>query len=89
MAIQISYENKTDYEAKKALELYDIDQIDMVVMVAKNKRSSKSLESTINRMKQPSLFENKLHVTKPIEIIDFETCIKSGYDWSWIFGGFS
>jgi len=44
MAIQVSSTNKSAYEVDKAIELAGIPQIDVVVVVAKNKTSRKSIE---------------------------------------------
>jgi len=86
VAVQLSYENKPDYEARRAFELCGIEQIDMVVLVAKNKKSSGSLERAVTRLNQGSLFEDRKHPAVPVRIIDFETCVKPDYDWSWILG---
>ncbi len=49
MAIQVSCTSKPAYEAKKAIELSRILQIDLVIVVARNKSGRRELEKRIGR----------------------------------------
>jgi len=101
VVIQISCSNKLDYEAKKALGLCQIRQIDMVIIVAKNKGARKVLEEKIRdylnretaRSNQKSFRGSVVHPDifgsgasyGPI-VLDFETCVSATYDWTWVVG---
>ncbi len=50
IVIQISCSNKPDYEARKAVKLSRIKQIDMVLVIAKNKGARNVLEDRIRRL---------------------------------------
>jgi len=47
MAIQVSSTNKSEYEADKVIELAGIAQLDLVVIVARNKTSRRSIEGKL------------------------------------------
>jgi hypothetical protein len=129
VAIQISATSKPEYEARSALELCRIAQIDVVLVIAKNKRARMLIERKVKELKQVKTTANKTtidtrinnrsdkrsdkrserrdqnqsapsrkrnsdkrnngisdrHLECPI-VIDFETCMKPGYDWSFILG---
>jgi len=98
VAFQISCSNKPEYEVQKALELSRIRQIDLVVVVAKNKRSKKVLEEKVKGARaassksRPSDAINgerglgRLEEPASPVVLDFETCTSSGFDWSWLVG---
>jgi len=86
IAVQISYENKPGYEAQRAAGLSAIGQIDLVVIVAKNKKSCAAIENAVLKLGQGSLFGSAAHQAAGIRIIDFDSCIRPGYEWNWIKG---
>ncbi|MFQ6032662.1 MAG: hypothetical protein ACE5K2_07050, partial [Candidatus Zixiibacteriota bacterium] len=112
--------------ARSALELCRIAQIEVVLVIAKNKRARTLIERKVKELKQVKITANKTtidtrinnrsdkrrdqrrdqnqsvpsrkrnsdkrnngisdrHLECPI-VIDFETCMKPGYDWSFILG---
>jgi hypothetical protein len=50
VAIQVNSTNRAESEARTALELCAIDQIDMVVVIAKNKRTGNAIERNIGEL---------------------------------------
>lgn len=91
VAIQVSSTNRAEYEARRALELCKVEQIDMVVVIAKNKRTGNAIERNIGELQaKPQEGEGALVSTKTIEarvrVLDFEACMDAAYDWNWIMG---
>jgi hypothetical protein len=50
MAIQIGSQNKADYEARKAVELSRIPQVDLVIIVARNKSHRRDIERKLREL---------------------------------------
>lgn len=97
MAIEISSQNKAKYEARKALEMADLGQIDLVVLVAKTRTHRRDIERMLGKLAKEEggngglLDDNarkrKTHLQETrgrIVALDFETCASSDYDWSWV-----
>jgi hypothetical protein len=93
VAIQINCTNRAEYEVRRALELCEVSQIDMVIVIAKNKRAKEALERKLEELrtiltgasggKSP---DKDAFVRDRVKIEDFETCVGAAYDWSWVIG---
>ena len=57
----------------------EIDQIDLVVVVAMNKTRARSIETGIEGGAGDALLKGGR-----IKILDVDTCISKGFDWSWV-----
>ena len=97
MAVEVSSKNKARYEASKALEIAGLGQIDLVVLVAKTKTHRRDIERMLKKLEKEKGIKGGLtdgdaqkgathsHGTRGrIVALDFETCVKGGYDWSWV-----
>lgn len=97
MAIEISSQNKAKYEARKALEMAGLGQIELVVLVAKTKTHRHDIERMLGKLAgeegrnggavDDNARKDTTHLQETrgrIIALDFETCVKSGYDWSWV-----
>jgi hypothetical protein len=51
VAIQINCTNRAEYEVRRALELCEVSQIDMVIVIAKNKRAKEALERKLEELR--------------------------------------
>jgi hypothetical protein len=90
VAIQINCTNRAEYEVRRALELCEVSQIDMVIVIAKNKRAKEALERKLEELltgasggKSP---DKDAFARDRVKIEDFETCVGAAYDWSWVIG---
>jgi hypothetical protein len=72
VAVEICFENKPEYEAERVLRLLAIEQINFVVIVARNKTSANAIG---RRLRQGA---------GGMKVLDFETCVSRGYDWGWL-----
>ena len=81
--IQACYRNKPDYEAHALLKLqklallenHDPYKVDFVLAVAVNKRHKDAIERALRKLKEGSL-------PGRVVLLDFDTVIKSGFDWA-------
>jgi len=108
MAVQISSTNKSAYEVDRAIQLSQVEQIDLVMIVAKNKTGRRALERKLKERQREGKGLFRGHAEQESEknkgekgrdgavhfqecadctkIIDFETCVSHGYDWTWVMG---
>ena len=99
VVIQICCTNKPAYEVKRAVGLSLIRQIDVVVLIAKNKSARNILREElddfvdgegakgtgIKNEESGMLFAQSGSgtVDGPV-VLDFETCAGASYDWAWL-----
>jgi len=89
VVFQIVSENKPKYEAERAKDLLGIEQVDLVVLVAKNKGTRDRLTRALQRALGSDVVAGQGQLdTAPsaLRVLDFETAISEDFDWSWLLG---
>jgi len=90
LALQVNATNRPGYEARQAVALARIEQVDRVVVVARNKGARKSVEQHLDgeldregaRKGRDSQEEaESAGLRGKIAVLDFETCVKPEYEW--------
>jgi hypothetical protein len=97
VAIQICCTNTAEYEAKRALELCGIEQIDLVAVIVKNKSKARAIEQKVMGMEERvrtigdespgrALTGSRMVRHACLRVVSFENCITPKYNWSWVIG---
>ena len=89
VVFQICSKNKPAYEAEKAAELLAIEQVDMVIVVAKNKGARDRLTRALRRFFGETAAGGagvRGDLPAGVRVVEFESCMDGDFDWSWVMG---
>jgi len=75
--VQVCDRNKAGYECERLLDLCRVEAVDLVVSVSVNRETREKLEKELTG-RVGKVWPSKLVV------MEIETCLSAGYDWSWL-----
>lgn len=85
VVVQVTASNTVDYEARKAIELADLSEVDSVIVVTRNKGSRRRLDEEIVKLASRDRGRGR-RISEKVRVLDFETAVEAGLDSGEVIG---
>ena len=91
VVVQVASKNKAGYEMEKASELLEVEQVDLVVLVARNKGMRDRLVGAAGKLGMDVAVDDGGAAGEGgrggrFWLVDYETCVQGKYEWGRVLG---